>query len=441
MSDSSNWPPRSGNLEPSIATVPTASEQWAQRALAVNAPMGPGRGERAPSLVYERAFGSNVYDVDGNRYVDLAAGFGAILLGHCHPELTEAVQAQAGKLTQALGDVFPAREKIAFQEALAKRAGSNYSRAILGQSGADAITAALKTAVLATGKPAVVAFAGAYHGLSYAPLALCNLRESYHKPFAEQLNPHVRVIPYPSNSAEGVAALEQTRSILATGEVGAVVIEPLLGRGGCVIPPDGFLASLLQLTREGGAISVFDEIWTGLGRSGSFLMANELGVSPDLICLGKGLGGGLPLSACIGSPGIMNAWQRQDEVVHTSTFAGTPLSAVAGAKLLAILERDALVERALGVGGAFIESLRQRLCSVRLVKEVRGRGFMIGIDLGPRPGIAAKAMQRLLGYGWITSTGGGAREVLVLTPALTIDAALLEAATDAIYRTLLELDP
>ena len=441
MSDSSNWPPRSGNLEPSIATVRTVSDQWAERALAVNVPMGPGRGELAPSLVYERAFGSNVYDGDGNRYVDLAAGFGAILLGHCHPELTQAVKAQAGKLTQALGDVFPSREKIVFQEALAKRVGSNYSRAILGQSGADAITAALKTAVLATGKPAVVAFAGAYHGLSYAPLALCNLRESYKKAFAEQLNPHVRVIPYPSNSTEGSATLEQIGSLLATGEVGAVVIEPLLGRGGCVIPPDGFLANLLRLTREARAVSVFDEIWTGLGRSGSFLMAKELEIGPDLICLGKGLGGGLPLSACIGSTDIMNAWQREDEVVHTSTFAGTPLAAVAGTQLLAILERDALVERALRVGGVFIESLRQRLRGVRLVKEVRGRGFMIGIDLGPRPGIAAKAMQRLLGCGWITSTGGGAREVLVLTPALTIDEALLEAATDAIHRTLSELDP
>jgi 4-aminobutyrate aminotransferase/(S)-3-amino-2-methylpropionate transaminase len=402
--------------------------------------MGPGRGENPPSLVYERAFGSNVVDVDGNRYVDLAAGFGAILLGHCHPELTEVVRKQAGNLTQALGDVFPSREKITLQESLARRCGPDPKQVILGQSGADAITAALKTAVLATGKPGVIAFSGAYHGLSYAPLALCNLRESYRRAFSGQLSSHVRVIPYPSHAEEGALALEQARTLLATGSIGAVVIEPLLGRGGCVIPPPGFLANLVQLSREKGALCVFDEIWTGLGRSGSFLYAQALGIEPDLICLGKGLGGGLPLSACMGSTGIMKAWQRDDEVVHTSTFAGTPLAASVASQLLTILERDALVERALKVGQSWIESLRQRLSSVPIVNEVRGRGFMIGIDLGPRPGIAGKAAQRLLAQGWITSTGGGAREVLVLTPPLTIAASLLQAATEVLHRVLAELD-
>jgi len=402
--------------------------------------MGPGRGAITPSLVYEHACGSNVYDVDGNRYVDLAAGFGALLLGHCHPELTEVVREQAGKLTQALGDVFPSREKISFQEALGRQLAPKRQQVILGQSGADAITAALKTAALATGKPGVVAFSGAYHGLSYGPLALCNLRESYRLPFSDQLNPHVRVIPYPSNGEEGAAALEQVAKAFAKGDVGAIVIEPLLGRGGCVVPPEGFLSDLVQMAHEKGVLSVFDEIWTGLGRSGSFLMARTLGIEPDLICLGKGLGGGLPLSACIGSSDVMKAWKRDDEVVHTSTFAGTPLAASVASQLLTILERDAFAERALKLGESWMQSLRQRLSSIPLVKDVRGRGLMIGIDLGPRPGIAWTATQRLLSEGWIASTGGGAREVLVLTPPLNIADALLRAATEALHRTLSEID-
>jgi len=250
MSPLSTTEPDPGNLEPCVSACRAESERWAQRALSVNAPMGPGRGELPPSLVYERGFGSNVFDVDGNRYVDLAAGFGALLLGHCHPELTEVIVAQAGKLTQALGDVFPSSEKILLQEALTRHLGSKFQHVILGQSGADAITAALKTAQLATGKPGVIAFSGAYHGLSYAPLALCNLRENYRRPFAEQLNPHVRVIDYPSRDEEAARALERASIILSEGDVGAVVIEPILGRGGCIVPPPGFLAALAQLSRD-----------------------------------------------------------------------------------------------------------------------------------------------------------------------------------------------
>ena len=439
MSVSFDWPPASGDEEPSIDRARSASEHWAQRALAVNAPMGPMRGQALPQLVYHRAFGSNVYDCDGNRYVDLAAGFGALLLGHCPPELTADVTDQATHLTQALGDVFPSTEKIVLQEKLVSCVGLGKSRVILGQSGADAITAALKTAVLATGRPGVIAFSGAYHGLSYAPLALCNLRESYRLPFSDQLNAHLRVVRYPSNADEAESSLAETAKHLATGTVGAVVIEPILGRGGCVVPPEGFLSKLVGLARKAGALCVFDEIWTGLGRCGSFTYAEAIGVTPDIVCLGKGLGGGLPLSACIGQAQIMQAWQRDDEVVHTSTFAGAPLGARAATQLLMILERDKLIDRSFLLGESWKSALRSRLGALPIVKEIRGRGFMIGIDLGPTPGIAAKAANRLLGSGWIASTGGGAREVLVLTPPLTIAEHLLHAATEALRRALSEL--
>jgi len=430
-----------GNEEPSLSHSPQApaSKDWAARAVHANAPMGPGRGMLPPRIVYKRAFGSNVFDVDGNRFVDLAAGFGAILLGHCHPELTACIADQAARLTQALGDVFPSTEKIVLQETLAHMMGPGPHRVILGQSGADAITAAVKTAALATGLPGVVAFCGAYHGLSYAPLALCGLRTSYKAPFAGQLNPHIHSVPYPSNANEGQQSLSEVARLLAGGDIGAVVIEPILGRGGCVIPPEGFLSRLIQLTREHRAISIFDEIWTGLGRCGSLLYSQAIGVVPDIICLGKGLGGGLPLSACVGRAEIMQAWQRDAEVVHTSTFAGTPLAAAAAIRLLQILERNAIIEQTLRRGELWIEALRKRLSSLAIVTEIRGRGFMVAIDLGPKAGIAAEAANRLLGSGWITSTGGGQREVLILTPPLTISDHLLMSATNALHQSLSEL--
>jgi 4-aminobutyrate aminotransferase/(S)-3-amino-2-methylpropionate transaminase len=401
--------------------------------------MGPGRGLLPPGLVYTRAFGSNVFDADDNRYVDLAAGFGAILLGHCHPELTRCIADQASRLTQALGDVFPSTEKIVLQEMLAQVMGPGPYRVILGQSGADAVTAALKTAALATGLPGVIAFSGAYHGLSYAPLSLCGLRSSYKAPFAAQLNPHIHNLPYPSNADEAHQSLSEVARLLAQGTVGAVVIEPILGRGGCVIPPEGFLSNLIELTRKHRTVSIFDEIWTGLGRCGSLLYGRAIGAVPDIVCLGKGLGGGLPLSACIGHADVMQAWQRDDEVVHTSTFAGTPLATAAATCLLRILEHDGIIEQTLRRGELWIDALRERLSSLPSVREIRGRGFMVGIDLGPRPGMAAKAASRLLSNGWITSTGGGLREVLILTPPLTISDQLLSSATSALHQSLSEL--
>ncbi len=372
--------------------------------------------------------------------LNLAAGFGSILLGHCHPEISATIAEQAAKLTQALGDVFPSTEKIRLQEKLTSHFDSGSYRVILGQSGADAVTAALKTAVLATGRPSVIAFSGAYHGLGYAPLALCQLRESYRRPFGNQLNPHVRVARYPSTSDDGEQSLKDVAGLLSTGDVGAVVIEPLLGRGGCIVPPGGFLARLVDLSHEHGASCIFDEIWTGLGRCGAFSYAHALGIFPDIVCFGKGLGGGLPLSACIGSAHIMQAWQRDDEVVDTSTFAGAPLAASAATRLLTILERDRLSERSLQLGQSWLASLRDRLTPLRAVKDVRGRGLMIGIDLGPTPGIATEAAGRLLCRGWITSTGGGTREVLVLTPPLTIAESLVHSATGALQETLSEFN-
>jgi 4-aminobutyrate aminotransferase/(S)-3-amino-2-methylpropionate transaminase len=389
-------------------------------------------------MVYSHGVGANVYDPDGNRYVDLAAGFGAQLLGHCHPELSAVIATQAHRLTQALGDVYPCLEKLELQEQLATIAGPGTYQVILGQSGADAVTAALKTAVLATGRAGVVSLSGAYHGLSYGPLALCQLRDGYRAPFVQQLNPHVHSIPFPTTGESAAASLAQLDDLLKTGSIGAVVLEPILGRGGCCVPPTGYLNALTTLCRDRGALSVCDEILSGLGRAGAWLMCQVAGVEPDVICVGKGLGGGLPISGCIAKSNVMQAWAREAEVVHTTTFAGSPLAAAAALRLLDILRRDQLIERTFTRGAHFIQRLRDALSDVSLVREVRGRGLLVGIDVGPRAGMASNICQRLLVKGWIASTGGGTREVVVLTPPLTISDALLSAAVDVIHETLLE---
>jgi 4-aminobutyrate aminotransferase/(S)-3-amino-2-methylpropionate transaminase len=377
------------------------------------------------TVVFQRGVGSNVFDVDGNRYVDLAAGFGALLLGHSPPAVLTALEMQAHRLLQAQGDVYPSDAKIGLSERLCSLYPEPGAKVILGQSGADAVTAALKTALLATGRPGVVAFGSSYHGLSYAPLAASGLRGSYREPFAAQLNPHVQFFDYPSDASSGERILQEVKTHLGLGRIGAVLMEPILGRGGVVVPPAGFLAQLAQPSQQSGALLIADEIWTGLGRSGEWIYSRSQGVTADVICLGKGLGGGLPISACVGRGEVMGAWRREAEVVHTSTFAGAPLACATALITLNQLTQHKLVERSKQLGEPFKLQLEQALKGASLDFGVRGAGLMLAVDLGGRAGAAVALSRTLLEQGYLVSTGGGQREVLVLTPALTIREELL----------------
>jgi 4-aminobutyrate aminotransferase/(S)-3-amino-2-methylpropionate transaminase len=218
------------------------------------------------------------------------------------------------------------------------------------------------------------------------------------------------------------------------------LIEPVLGRGGVVPAFPGFLGTLQKLTQAAGALLIADEIWTGLGRAGSWLSALENAVVPDLICLGKGLGGGLPVSAVIGSEIAMLSWRREPEVVHTSTFASAPLAANTAIATLEALAKEKLPERAASLGASYLEALKLAFSRSPRVRAVRGAGLMLGIDLGDAAGAASQLMRRLLGQGYIVSTGGGQREVLVLTPPLNIDEGVLMDSVDVIATQLEKLD-
>jgi 4-aminobutyrate aminotransferase/(S)-3-amino-2-methylpropionate transaminase len=332
--------------------------------------------------------------------------------------------------------VFASDAKVALCERLAKLYPRPGARVMLGSSGADAVTAALKTAVLATGRPGVVAFEGAYHGLSHGPLAACGLRPSFREPFAEQLSAHVAFAPYPGDEAALPACLHAVEQALARGGVGAVLVEPILGRGGCVAPPAGFVPALRTACDRSGALLVCDEIWTGLGRGGAWLASVEAGALPDLLCLGKGLGGGLPISACVGSEGAMAAWGAHGgATIHTATHFGSPLACAAALATLEVLEHQGLPQRAREVGARWMGRLREATAG-RGVREVRGRGLMLGVALEGGAGRALAVTHRLLTRGWIVLTGGVTGDALTLTPPLDIDESLLEAFSDALADTL-----
>lgn len=400
-------------------------------------------GAEGTPIVLAGGKGANLWDVDGNRYVDLAAGFGSLLLGHGATEVRDAVAAQSERLVQGLGDVFSSDTKLALLERVAALHPGASPRVLLGGSGGDALTAAVKTAVLATGRPGLVALSGAYHGLGYAPLAACGLRESYRAPFAAHLPAPVTFAPYPGLvAADGVAAtvdasLGAIEAALHSAEVAAVLVEPILGRGGCVVPPPGFLRELHALAHHHGSLVIVDEVWTGLGRSGSLVRALDDGVPAgalDLVCFGKGLGGGLPISACLGPEAIMRAWAREAPVVHTSTHAGWPLGCAAALATLQALQAGALVERARTVGARWRDALAAALLGPgarNAVRAVRGAGLMVGVELAT-PADGLRVTRALLERGWLLLGGGRGGETLTFTPALTIDERLLEAAVAAL---------
>lgn len=435
---------------PELRTVPPGpqSRTWLTRFAKRQAPMGPRPGptdaivqSEAPArgIVLSHGKGCNVIDVDANRYVDFAAGFGSLLLGHSHQAVLRAIELQTSRLMQALGDVYPSDAKIGLLERLGRLYPEPDAQVILGQSGADAITAALKTAVLATGRSAILAFKSSYHGLSYGALSVSDLRHSYREPFVDHLIKDVRFASYPGSDAEAEASLIECAKLLADGKVAAVIVEPILGRGGVVVPPPGFLTRLAEISRATGALLVADEIWSGLGRAG-YLLAGERepGWVPDLICLGKGLGGGLPISACLGKKEWMAHWSRADEVVHTSTFAGAPLACTAALATLDVLIRGRLVEEARLLGDVWIETLRELIKGTK-VSEVRGSGFMIGLDASRLSGGASALQLALLKRGFLTTTGGGKRDVLVLTPPLIMTQDLLMAFEDSLRVTIMML--
>lgn len=380
---------------------------------------------------WTEAAGATVVDADGNRYLDFTGAFGVALAGHRHPRVIERIRAQADRLVHGMGDVHPPAIKVEFMEALAEMMPWSRSRTVLGITGSDAVEAALKTAQLATGRTGIIAFEGSYHGTTLGALAATH-REHFRRPFAERLADHVRFVPFPSSDDTAGRALEETEELLAGWgpvKVAAVVVEPIQGRAGVRVPPRGFLAGLARRTRAAGALFIADEVFTGMGRTGDLLACDHEGIRPDLICLGKALGGGMPLSACCGPPEVMDAWPLSSgEAIHTSTFLGHPLSCAGGLSFLELLRSEDLPARAQRLGDLALDRLSEKLGARDGVVDVRGRGLMLGVELergrvaSPAAAVAERARRR----GLIVLPAGEWGEVVELTPPATLTEAELE---------------
>ena len=271
----------------------------------------------------------------------------------------------------------------------------------------------------AAGRPGVLAFEPAYHGTTLGALAATS-RPEFRRPFARHLHPHLRRLPF------GAPAAEVGRE-LSRGDVACVLLEPIVGREGVLLPPPGWLAAVAALCHEHGTLLIVDEIFTGFGRTGTLFAVEAEGVTPDLLCCGKALGGGVPIAAVLGRRAHFRCWEVAGEALHTSTFLGNPLACAAALAVLDILREEDLPARAATLGEKLGERLRTWRDRFPQVTAVRGRGLLWGIELASREA-AKRLVAGALAQGVLLLAGGPEGRVAQLVPPLTIETGQLAVA-------------
>jgi 4-aminobutyrate aminotransferase-like enzyme len=387
-------------------------------------------------VFWDVASGATVTDVDGNRYIDLTAAFGVANVGYGNPHVVEAVADQAARLMHGMGDVHPTHVKARLLERLPQILPSGLRKTFLATTGSEAVESALKTAMLATGKSAFAAFHGAYHGLSFGTLAISGI-EKFRAPFAGAIVGDTLLLDYPNaNAIDAATAVDAARAALATrNDLAALIVEPIQGRGGVIVPPKGYLAGLADVCRERGVLLIVDEIFTGFGRTGAWFASIDEVVLPDIICIGKAMGGGFPISAAVARAEVMDAWPvSAGEALHTSTFLGNPMGCAAALATIDEMEREALPQRARALGTVIAQRLRA-FSGYRRVREVRGRGLMWGIAL-PDAASAERAVFDALARGVMLLQAGPRGDALSLTPPLVISDTQLHRALDILEEIL-----
>ena len=341
-------------------------------------------------LVVSRGQGAMVEDVDGNRFLDFNAGIAVVATGHCHPKVVAAIQRQAAELVHMSGTDFYYENMVALAEKLAELApGGGERRVAFGNSGTEAIEAALKLARYSTGREKFIAFLGAFHGRTLGSLALTASKATQRRGFSP-LMPGVHHIPYaycyrcaygktPDTCAVECAKViedQLVKTILPADEVAAIVLEPVQGEGGYVVPPQKFFDELERIARRFGMLLVFDEVQSGMGRTGKMWAAEHFHASPDILAVAKGIASGLPLGATVARADLMT-WPPG---AHASTFGGNPVACAAALTTIELLEQE-LVANAARIGEYMMGRLREWPSRFPIVGDVRGLGLMIGIEL------------------------------------------------------------
>ncbi len=321
--------------------------------------------QRFPVTV-ERGLGTHVWDTNGKEYIDCMGGYGVALVGHCNPRVVRAIKAQLDKIITVHSSLYN-KTREQFLESLIKIAPKNLTQVYLNNSGTEAVEAAIKFARKFTGKTGMVAMNGSYHGKSFGSLSL-TFSQKYRKPF-EPLVEKVSFSPFGN-----IEALRST----VNSDTAFVIIEPIQGESGIHVAPDGFLQDVRKLCNEKGILLIFDEIQSGLGRTGKMWAGQHWETTPDIMCLAKGIAGGVPMGATLVRQDILACISKGEQ---SSTFGGNPLSCAAGIATIEALTQDGLVENAAKMGKLFREGLERLKEKHKIIREVRGKGLMIGVEI------------------------------------------------------------
>ncbi len=317
-------------------------------------------------VTVEKGLGAKVWDINNKEYIDCMGGYGVALVGHRNPRVVAALKAQLDKIITVHTSLY-SKTREEFLENLIKVAPKGLSQVHLGNSGAEAVEAAIKFARKSTGKSGMIAMNGSYHGKSLGALSI-TFNPKYRKSFMPLVE-KVDFAPF--------GDIEALRSKI-NKDTAFIIMEPIQGESGIIVAPDGFLQDVRRLCDENGILLIFDEIQSGLGRTGKMWACQHWNTAPDIMCLAKGIAGGVPMSATLVRPDILASISKGE---HSSTFGGNPLSCAAGTATLQALTQDGLVDNAAAVGKIFMDGLEKLKQKHSVVREVRGKGLMIGIEM------------------------------------------------------------
>jgi 4-aminobutyrate aminotransferase len=338
-------------------------------------------------FVISHGRGTEVWDVDGNRFLDFMAGIAVCATGHAHPEVVAAVKTAAERFLHISSDYWH-EGMTGLSERLARHAPMGEPALVfLCQSGTEAVEGAIKLARYVTGRPRFIGFLGSFHGRTMGSLSFTSSKYTQQKGFAPTM-PGVTHVPYPNNYRPLLAGADQGKAVLnyirmlfernvPASEVAAILVEPIQGEGGYLVPPDGFLAGLRELCDEHGILLIFDEVQAGVGRTGKMFASEHWGVSPDIMSSAKGLGSGLPIGAVVARKRWMEQWKRG---AHGNTYGGNPIACAAANATLDLVEREYRANAA-RVGEHFMRRLHELQREFPCIGEVRGKGLMIGMEL------------------------------------------------------------
>ncbi len=353
-------------------------------------------------IAVARGEGARLWDVNGKEYIDFMGGYGVAILGQSYPKVMSAVREQLDKLSILHSSIY-SESRALFLRKLMSVSPAGLNMAYLGNSGAESIEAALKVVIKSTKRKKVLAMKGAYHGKTLGALSL-TFSEKYRTSFDDLLYKGVQFAEY--GSLEDV---ERDRNL---DEFAAIFVEPIQGEGGIRLPPEGYLKGLREIADRHGNILVVDEVQSGLGRTGKMWAHEHWGITPDIMTVGKGIGGGIPMGVTIGKEEYMGTLEVGE---HTSTMGGNPLSCAAGKAVLEALTDDGVIEYAKKAGEQLMAELDSSLANSRIVREIRGKGLMIAVDLKVR---FQEILFKALELGLLTLYSG--KTVIRLLPPLIV---------------------